>query len=118
MSIPEIPDADIPPAPPKNRKAILAWMIVAQIVSVLVILIAIAFGVFADLVGGGVLTGGGVNYLDAVLLGSPILLIPIVVSWVVYKKGKVTLALVLTTVTFFVLACPCLVGILAIAFSS
>lgn len=116
MTIPETTDAA--PTPQRSSKILLAWMIVSQIISVLVIVIAIGFGIFANLLGGGVLTGGSWSLLEVVAFFPPVFLIPIIASWVVYKKGKLTAAMVLTSLTFLVLACPCLVVVLMIAFSS
>jgi hypothetical protein len=114
MTVQETTDA----TPKRSSKKLLAWMIVSQILSVLIILIAIGFGIFVELIGGGVLTGGSFTLIELVLFLPPFFLIPIIASWVVYKKGRLTAALVLTSVTFFVLACPFLVGVLLIAFSS
>jgi len=118
MTIPETTETAAAAPAKSNSKLALAWMIVAQVISVLVILLAIGFGIFASLIGGGGLTGGNWNYIEVGLFLSPLLLVPIVASWVVYKKGKATTALILTTATFVLLFCPCAVAVVVIAFSS
>lgn len=115
MSIPEISDSEDSPVLPGNRKSTLAWMIVAQVLSVLFILASLGFGAFFSLVGSGALAGGALSYIEILLFAPPLFLIPIIVSWVMYKKGKVRTALILTTATFVVLACPCLLGVLVIS---
>ena len=117
MATPETTDIAAP-APQRPTRLQLAWMIISQILSILVIVIAIGFGIFTNLIGGGVLTGGRLNLLEVVTFFSPVFLIPIIASWVVYKKGNFKTAMVLTTVTFFVLFCPCLVAVLLVIFSS
>jgi hypothetical protein len=82
---------DNSPAP--RSKLLLAWMIVSQIVSVLVILAAAALFVF------GVLLGTMSQFSYVAIYASPLLLlIPIIGSWVAFKRRNEKLAWILTSV--------------------
>jgi len=82
---------DNSPAP--RSKLLLAWMIVSQIVSVLVILAAAALFVF------GVLLGTMSQFSYVAIYASPLLLlIPIIGSWVAFKRRNEKLAWILTSI--------------------
>jgi len=114
MAIPETPTVATPPTPRQRRTPMQAWTRFAQVMSILLILASFAFGLFVSLGGYGGLIGGSWTWMEAAFYFPLLLLIPLIVSWVVYKKHKV-LALVLSLVTFVMLACPA--AFIAIFFS-
>ncbi|MEI8132910.1 MAG: hypothetical protein WCG34_10785, partial [Leptolinea sp.] len=72
-----------------------AWMIVSQIISVLIISGLAFLGLFLNALGGGEL--GWMNFM---FFSSVVLFIPMVATWVVYKKKKTRAALILTFLPF------------------
>ena len=81
---------DNSPAP--RSKLLLAWMIVSQIVSVLAILAAAAYSVL------GILLDGSLQFSAIAIYVLPLLLlIPIIGSWVAYKRRNEKLAWILTS---------------------
>ncbi len=82
--------SDNSPAP--RSKLLLAWMIVSQIVSVLAIVVAAALAVF------GILLDGSLKFSYIVIYVLPLLLlIPIIGSWVAFKRRNEKLAWILTS---------------------
>ena len=114
MAIPETPTVATPPTPRQRRTPMQAWTRFSQVMSIVLILASFAFGLFVSLGGYGGLIGGSWTWMEAAFYFPLLLLIPLIVSWVVYKKHKV-LALVLSLVTFVMLACPA--AFIAIFFS-
>ena len=82
--------SDSSPAP--RNKFLITWMIVSQIVSVLAILVAAVLAVFAFLLDGSLQFSYIVIYVLPLLL-----LIPIVGSWVAFKRRNEKLAWILTS---------------------
>lgn len=82
--------SDSSPAP--RNKLLLAWMIVSQIVSALAILAAAALAVFGALLDGSLQFSYIVTYVLPLLL-----LIPIIGSWVAFKRRNEKLAWILTS---------------------
>jgi hypothetical protein len=81
---------DNSPAP--RSKLLLTWMIISQLVSVLPILAAAALFVF------GVLLGSMSQFSYVAIYAFPLLLlIPIIGSWVAYKRRNEKLAWILTS---------------------
>ena len=79
-------------SPAPRSKLLLAWMIVSQIVSVLAIVVAAALAVF------GILLDGSLQFSYIVIYVLPLLLlIPIVGSWVAFKRRNEKLAWILTS---------------------
>lgn len=82
---------DNSPAP--RNGLLLAWMIVSQIASVFAILAAAAFAVF------GILLEGSLQFSFIMIYVLPLLLlIPIIGSWVAYKRRNEKLAWILTSI--------------------
>ncbi len=82
---------DNSPAP--RSKLLLAWMIVSQIVSVIAIVVAAALAVF------GFLLDGSLQFSYIAIYMLPLLLlIPIIGSWVAYKRRNEKLAWILTSI--------------------
>jgi len=83
--------ASAAPQPPRS-KALLAWMIVSQILGVIPILVLAGLGVF------GFLLDGSMNFSFFLQFLSPLfMLIPLVGSWVAYGKRNEKLAWILTS---------------------
>ena len=79
-------------SPASRSKLLLAWMIVSQIVSVLAIVAAAALAVF------GILLDGSLQFSYIVIYVLPLLLlIPIIGSWVAFKRRNEKLAWILTS---------------------
>ncbi len=79
------------PKPPVN-KALLAWMIVSQILGIILILTLGGFGIF------GILLDGTINLRGFVQFLSPLfMLIPLAASWFAYAKRNEKLAWILTS---------------------
>lgn len=83
--------ANTTPNPPRS-KALLAWMIVSQILGILPILALGGLGVF------GILLDGTINFRGFLQFLSPLfMLIPLIGSWVAYAKRNEKLAWILTS---------------------
>ena len=81
---------DNSPAP--RSKLLLAWMIVSQLMSVAAILVAAALAVF------GILLDGTLQFSYIVTYVLPLLLlIPIIGSWMAFKRRNEKLAWILTS---------------------
>jgi len=91
MAAPETTDTSTP-APQRSSRKLLAWMIISQIISILLISGLAFLGGFFNLLG-----GGGLGYINLMLFGPLLLFIPIVASWVVHKKKNAKGALILTS---------------------
>ena len=114
MVITETQAAATPPTLKQRRTHMQAWTRFSQVMSIVLILASFAFGLFVSLGGYGGLIGGSWAWMEAAFYLPLLLLIPLIVSWVVYRQHKV-LALVLSLVTFVMLACPAV--LIAIFFS-
>ncbi|MFZ5856329.1 MAG: hypothetical protein ACOYZ6_05825 [Chloroflexota bacterium] len=79
-------------SPKPRSKALLAWMIVSQILGILTILAAAAIGVFGYLLDGKVSFG-----MFAIFLSPLLMLIPLAASWFAYAKRKEKQAWILTS---------------------
>lgn len=83
--------ANTTPTRPRS-KALLAWMIVSQILGILPILALGGLGVF------GILLDGTINFRGFLQFLSPLfMLIPLIGSWVAYAKRNEKLAWILTS---------------------
>lgn len=91
MAAPETTDTSAP-APQRSSRKLLAWMIISQIISILLISGVAFLGGFLNILG-----GGGLGYINLMLFGPLLLFIPIVASWVTYKKNNTKGALILTS---------------------
>lgn len=80
-------------SPATRSKILLAWMIVSQIASVIPILALAGLLVFGILLGSSLQASYVALYLLPLLL-----LIPIVASWVAYKRRNEKLAWILTSI--------------------
>jgi hypothetical protein len=79
-------------SPKPRSKALLAWMIVSQILGTLTILAAAGLGVF------GYLLDGTISFSFFAMFLSPLfMLIPLVASWFAYAKRKEKQAWILTS---------------------
>jgi hypothetical protein len=79
------------PKPPRS-KALLAWMIVSQILGLLPMLALGGLGIF------GILLDGTIDFRGFLQFLSPlIMLIPLIGSWVAYAKRNEKLAWILTS---------------------
>jgi hypothetical protein len=77
---------------PPRSKALLAWMIISQILGSIPILVLAGFGVF------GILLDGRINFQGFLQFLSPLfMLIPLIGSWVAYRKRNEKLAWILTS---------------------
>jgi hypothetical protein len=99
MAAPNANDT-IAPSPKPRSKTALVWMILSQVVSVLLILGTVALGFFLSLLGSSWI------FLILALIIAILLIIPIVFSWKMYKKGNVKTSVVLTTIPFLLMVCP------------
>jgi hypothetical protein len=91
MAIPETTDTAAP-TPQRPSKKLLAGMIISQILSILLIIGMAFLGFVLSALG-----GGGLGYMNLMFFGPLLLLIPIVASWVAYKKNNARGALILTS---------------------
>ena len=79
------------PKPPRS-KALLAWMIISQILGIISIVALGGFGIF------GVLLDGSFNFTWFLEFLAPLLmLIPLIASWFAYGKRNEKLAWILTS---------------------
>ncbi len=105
MSIPETMNT-VTPTPnssPNTPGLLVVWMIFTQVVSILIIIGAVAAGLFMSLMGSGGLVGGSWSFLEVALYLPLFMLIPIIASWVAFAKKKVRTTLVLTIMPFVLL---------------
>jgi hypothetical protein len=82
---------DATPKPPRS-KALLAWMIISQIIGIITILAVGGFGIFGYLLEGSVSFSWFMEFLSPLLM-----LIPLIGSWVAYGKRNERLAWILTS---------------------
>lgn len=78
---------------PPRSKALLAWMIVSQILAVIPILLAAGFAIFGYLLDGSLTFSYFAYYLSPLLT-----LIPLAASWFAYAQRKERLAWILTSI--------------------
>jgi cytochrome bd-type quinol oxidase subunit 2 len=104
MAIPETPTAATPPSLKPTRTPAQAWTRFAQVMSFMLILGSLAFGIFVSVEGSGGLISETWGFLKVIFYLPLFLLIPLIVSLVVNKKHKIA-ALVISLVTFFLVAC-------------
>jgi hypothetical protein len=83
---------DTNPQQPRS-KALLAWMIVSQIVSIIPILLGAGFTVLGFLMDGKISI-----YTFAYYLSPALTLIPLVASWVAYSRRNEKAAWILTSI--------------------
>ncbi len=76
---------------PRN-KALLAWMIISQILGSIPMILMAGLGIFGILLDGGISFQGFVQFLSPLLM-----LIPLVGSWVAYTRRNEKLAWILTS---------------------
>ena len=111
MESPAGPDQSVavPASSPKPHRTLsLVVLIVIQVLTFLFIAASVGVGIFLGLVGSGWAAGGAPNWLEGALYLPALLLVPMIVAWVVYRK-KSNVAVTLTVVSLFLSLCPALI---------
>jgi len=108
------PSVPVPASSPKPRRTLtLVALIVIQVLTVLFIAASVGVGIFFGLVGSGWAAGGAPNWFEGSLYLPLLLLIPMIITWVIYKK-KSNVAVTLTVVSLVLSLCPALIIFLMI----